>query len=356
LSSKRRNFLVSVLKYSISLAIAALLFKYVYRDLDFKELFGRFKQVNLNFIYLSIFFGLISYWVRAYRWRLIFEPIGYEIRTFNSFISLMVGYFANLLVPRMGEISRCVILKKTDSIDLPSSLGTVVAERVIDMLCLLSVILLGFIIEFDKLNKTLISHITNKLRLAEHNYIFVLLGIILLLVFFVSFIFWYRKNYYKIKHNVFYLKFRSIVRDILDGILAVRKIKKPYLFWFSTVLIWVLYFFMSYFAFFSFPPTENLGIKAGILVLIMGGLGMATPVQGGVGAFHLFVSSVLLLYGVNSADGKFFAFVLHESQFLLVVVVGGISFILSLILSTKKEVDVNKRKDLKDRPVSQRVE
>ena len=99
---------------------------------------------------------------------------------------------------------------------------------------------------------------------------------------------------------------------------------------------------MTYVVFLSFGPTMHLGIKAGILVLILGGLGMATPVQGGVGAFHLFVSSVLLLYGISESNGEFFAFVLHTSQFLLMLVVGGISFIVSLVISKKNLANVNK--------------
>ncbi len=338
MNSRRKIFFISFIKYSFSLVIAIALFWYVYRDLDFNELFLRFKEVNLVYIYISLFLGLISYWLRAYRWSLLFEPVGFQIGSFRSFISLMVGYFANLLVPRMGEVTRCIILKKTDKVDLPVSIGTVVAERVIDMICLLIIIFFGFAIEFDKLKATLFPQVFEKVKVFQHYYLILTVGIVLAIFLLFLFIYLFKKYYYKIHRYSLYIKFRAVVREILDGFLAVRRLKRPYLFWFSTVGIWILYFYMSYVVFFSFEPTADLSIYAGILVLIMGGLGMATPVQAGVGAFHLFVSSVLFLYGVSEDDGKFFAFVLHTSQFLFVVVVGGISFIISLSLS-KNEKD-----------------
>ncbi len=286
-------------------------------------------------------FGMISYVARAYRWALLLEPLGYQVTTFRSFVALMIGYFANLLVPRMGEITRCGILKKTDNVELTSSFGTVVAERTIDLICLFVVIFLGFIIEFKVLSKVLTDNFQDKILLLWNNKLLITLLIVVLLSLAIIGFFLFKKYKYQIYRNPLMLKFRSLIRSLLDGFLSVRKLKTPFLFWISTLVIWVMYFLMTYEVFFAFEPTMHLGVKAGIIILIVGGLGMATPVQGGVGAFHLFVSGALIMYGISESNGEFFAFVLHTSQFLFMIVAGGISFFISLALSNKNKLNGN---------------
>ncbi len=314
------------------MAVAGLIFWWVYKDFDFIEFLQRFSDVNLKFIYLSIVFGIFSYIFRAFRWALLFEALDIRISTFRSLVALMIGYFANLLVPRMGEISRCGVLKKTDNVEFTTSLGTVVAERTIDVFCLFAVILIGLGVEFRILSQALFSNFGEKISsLFDNRILIAVLIVVFLLLSAVGFIL-FRKYRHRFYRNPLLIKFRSLFRSLLDGFLSVRKLKRPLLFWISTLLIWMMYFLMTYVVFFSFEPTQNLGIKAGILVLILGGLGMATPVQGGVGPFHLFVSSVLLLYGISEKNAEFFALILHGSQFVLILVSGGMSFFVSLVL------------------------
>ncbi len=141
----------SILKYSFTLIIALGLLWYVFRDIDLNILFEKFKKANFTFVYISIALSLFSHFLRGYRWTLLLKPINYNVNSFRAFIAVMVGYFANLLLPRMGEITRCAILKKTDNVAIPASLGTVISERILDLILLILLIFSTIIIEFKTL-------------------------------------------------------------------------------------------------------------------------------------------------------------------------------------------------------------
>lgn len=329
------------MQYMVTLGIAAFLLWFVYKDLDFKSMLSRFSEVNYFWVILSMFLATISNYIRAYRWNLMLEPLGYDLKSSRTFLAVLTGYFANLLVPRMGEVSKCGVLKKTDNVTMTNSIGSVVAERVIDVLTLLVIVALTFFLEFDKLSGFMLSYFEGDLdgfdksiaKLIILGAIFAVLAVGLFVLLRV-----FRE---RIKRHPLFIKVRHLIRSLLDGMLSIRKIKHKSLFWLSTIAIWVLYYFMSYVVFFSIPETSHLGFLAGLSVLLMGGIAMATPVQGGIGPYHLLVSGVLILYGVSDADGKFFAFLLHTSQFVLLLVTGGIGFMISMFIP-KRNAYVNR--------------
>ena len=249
----------------------------------------------------------------------------------------MVGYLANLAVPRMGEVSRCGILKKTDNVPMTISIGTVVAERIIDVLSLFFCIFFGFVIEFERLNEFLSGFFTAKVdQLGKYLFdLYLLAGIaavVLLAVFLIL-----RTFQDDIKRNPLFLKIRTFLREMVSGLTSISRIDNKYGFWISTILIWVLYFLMSYVVLFSLESTSSLGLGAGIALLIMGGLGMSAPVQGGIGTFHALVTAALILYGIEEADGQLFAFLLHSSQFVMILVVGSISLVISMVIKNKNK-------------------
>jgi uncharacterized protein (TIRG00374 family) len=137
LNRSSRKLFFDVLKYSATLGIAAFLLWYVYRDLSFNELLQYFDDINYYWLGLSILIALFSHYLRAYRWNLLLEPLGYDhLKSYRTFIAVMVGYFANNLVPRLGEVTRCGILKKNDNVAMTSAFGSVVAERALDLVIL----------------------------------------------------------------------------------------------------------------------------------------------------------------------------------------------------------------------------
>ncbi len=332
--------LVDVIKYLITLGIAAFLIWYVYGDFSFDALLERILQINFFWIILSIFIALLSHYLRAYRWNILLKPLGNEhLTVYRTFLAVLVGYFANNLVPRMGEVTRCGILKKTDNVNMTSSLGSVVAERALDMIILIIVIIFTFFIEFDKLSRFALDNFGDKIpdtnTLVNYTIIAVLSGIVLLFVLFLL----YRYLKSRFHRNPIYIKIRTFIRELIEGFLSIRKIKNKWGFWLSTLGIWVLYYLIPFVVFYAMPTTSNLDIFAGLSVLVMSGIGMSAPVQGGIGVFHILVGRVLILYNVLKDDGEIFALILHSTHFITVMIFGGISFIITVFLKRRNNSD-----------------
>lgn len=331
--------IISASKYVISLFVAITLLYYVFRGWDLGDVVNRFIQVNYSWVLFSVFLSIISHVLRAYRWNLLLAPVGYNnLSTYRTFKAVMIGYLTNLITPRLGEITRCGVLKRTDGVNMSASIGTVVAERIFDFLGLLSLIVLALAIEFDRLSGFFVDFINDKfggLQMTSTK-----LGILLIFGFILAggliTLWWFRE---RIKRKPMYYKIRSFIREMIHGFTSVLRLEKKRWFWLSTIFIWVLYYVMAYVLFFSVESTSHLGLTAGLSVLIMGGLGMSAPVQGGFGTYHLFVGSVLLTYGIAEKDGFFFATLVHTSQTLSVMIFGGISLLLTL--PAKKKFDNN---------------
>lgn len=328
--------ILSILKYSISLAIAVALMYYVFRDWNFSELLVRFGEVNYWWVALSFVLSVFSHVLRAYRWNLLLGPMGYNnLSTYRTFKAVMIGYLANLVAPRLGEITRCGVMKREDNVNMSASIGTVVAERIFDLIMLTILIFTGLILEFDKLSTFFADFFNARAESLALSQSTINLGLVFgfILVVLLSALWWFRE---RVKRKPFYYKLRSFIREMMDGFTSVLRLKNKSGFWISTILIWALYFIMAYVLFFSIDSTSHLGLVAGLSVLIMGGLGMSAPVQGGFGVYHILVGSILLTYGISEKDGYFFATLVHTSQTLMVMIVGGLSLILTLP-SSKKE-------------------
>ncbi len=325
------------IKYTLSLAIAGVLLWYVFRDIDATTLFNKLAEVRYGWVVAAGLLLLFTYGVRAYRWNILLHPLGYRhLTVFRTFVAVAIGYFANLLVPRMGEVSRCGVLKRLEDVPVTTSLGTVVAERIIDLLSLLTITLLLFIVEFDRLSRFITSFASDKMSGIGDNLfaIYTLSGVAVVLLG-VAFLL-ARRWKDQLQQNRLFQKVQSFVREVLRGLTSVRRIENQTGFWVSTFLLWTCYFLMSYVVFFALPETEGLTAWAGVAVLVMGSFGMAAPVQGGFGAFHALVSGILVLYGVVESDGVLFATVIHGLQTITFIVLGVIAFVLTSVLSPRK--------------------
>jgi uncharacterized protein (TIRG00374 family) len=319
--------------------VAVLLFWYLYKDLDFAEMVARFKQVDLTWVYLSIGLSFLSHFVRAYRWNLLLEPLGYDLKSGRTFLAVMVGYLANFIVPRMGEISRCGILQKTDNVPISTGIGSVVTERIIDVLCLLIVIIITLSLEFDMLSEFFLSLISQKTEgLSPNNTIWFVLLFVMIVIGATYFLI--KRNSAKLKQNALFNKVANFLRQLVEGVLSIRKLKKGPQFIASTIFMWILYYLMTYVVIFSLEETAGLSITAGFTMLVLGGIGMATPVQGGIGAFHYLMSAGLLLYGIPENDGIFFALLLHTTNSVAIMILGLISFFISMVIPKRKSGEI----------------
>lgn len=323
--------LFNTLKVLVSLGLALFLFWYLYKD-GFSDTLQRLKEVKYQWVVLSMGFGIISHFLRAYRWKLLLEPTGHYPSLPRTLIALLVGYLVNLAVPRLGEVTRCLVLKKTNQIPVTSSLGTVVSERVLDVLSLLIITGITFLIEFEKLNELFSGLFADKLSGVYSNmeqniwYLIVFVILIIGLWYFI-------KN--KIKKSSWWQKLKTFLKQLWLGFISITRLKKPGAFWLSTIGIWLMYYLMSFVVFYSMEPTAHLGWRAGLALLVMGGLAYSAPVQGGIGAYHLLVSGLLVYYGVTREEGLSFAFLLHSSQMVLIILAGLASSIIVLILGKK---------------------
>lgn len=324
----------NILKYSLSLGIAGLLLWYVFKDVDRAAMFDAFRKADYRWIALSGLLTLVAHWSRAYRWGLLLEPvIGYRPAPFNTTVAVLTGYFANLLVPRMGEVTRCGTMNRLEGVPVNVSFGTVVAERLFDVLVLFICLGATFLIEFDRLSTFLLNFFSSKFNgagFSDNSWILVLAGGCLLGL---AVMVWFFYNKYKevLRQKPFYQRIEKFVAGLLDGLLSIRKLKNPGAFLFHSVLIWVMYYYMSFVLFSAMPQTADLSWRAGLTILIMGALGMAAPVQGGAGAFNILVGAALALYGLSNQDGATLATLMLFTQWFYVVILGAFSFLVVLL-------------------------
>lgn len=309
--------ILKTLKFLSFFLLGVFIFWMVYKDQDFhhiKEILTN--DVNYLWIVLSLVLGLLSHISRTIRWNLMIEPLGRKPKMLNTFLAVMVGYLMNLALPRMGEISRCGVLARYEKISFTKLIGTVVLERLIDVLMLLIMLLivvftqLGQLLEFLRNNP----EINEKLKSVIFSPILIGTVLVFLIVLWIS--------RHKIRQSSLMQKVKDIIIQFIEGFRSIGKMKKKGLFIFHSIFIWVLYYLMTYLVFFSFGFTSHLHPLAGLTVFVLGSFGMVAPVQGGIGAWHFMVIEGLALYGVDKGDGKVFALLAHGTTTVMLIVLG----------------------------------
>lgn len=339
----KSTHLKNVLRFLISFGIAGGIFWYLYGS-NFKETLGRLREVEYTWILLSIVLGIAGHILRAYRWNLLLLPTGYRPALWRTLAALFLGYFANLALPRLGEVTRCLSLKKTNNIPLTISFGTVVSERILDVVILGLIAGISLMVEFEKLNEFFRQLFSSKISSGGNTLLWLAGGIFIFLGI-MALLWWaFGKRMRKLS---WWARFRQILGELGNGLTSIFRVKQQFYFWGSTLLIWIMYFLMSYVVFYSIDATSELGWRAALSLLVMGGLAMSAPVQGGIGAYHYLVSALLIYYGIGKDDGLFFAFILHSSQTVLVIVGGLISLLvvwgIQKKLSAKSPAIVDKK-------------
>ncbi|RAU84204.1 lysylphosphatidylglycerol synthase transmembrane domain-containing protein [Pontibacter arcticus] len=333
--------LLTVLKYSLLLGASAFLMWYALKELDFEKLWAELQSAKYGWVILSLVLGIAAYVSRAYRWQMQIKPTGITPSLLNTYNAMMVGYVANLVLPRMGEVVRCSILKKTDNLPVNTGFGTVIAERFIDMVMLLLITGLTFLVEFNRIRDFFFGLFSDKYSSISQSlnsfyylgavlFALLIVGVILIVVFLN-----------RLRSNRFYKKVVGFVQGMLQGIFSISKIENKFSFWAHTVFVWAMYYGMSQVVFYALPATQSLPLGAGLSVLVAGSLGMAAPVQGGIGVYHLVVQATLLLYGVPKEEAMAYALLAHTSQTLLVVIMGVFSFMISMLQQKKNSAALN---------------
>ncbi|MBU6119876.1 lysylphosphatidylglycerol synthase transmembrane domain-containing protein [Hymenobacter siberiensis] len=343
--------LLTIVKYLLLLSISGALMWYAVRGQDLSRIGHYIATANYFWLTLTLTLSALGYFSRAYRWQMQLNASQTPAPYWAVYHAMMVGYLANLVLPRMGEVIRCSVLRRTSGVPVQVALGTVVTERVIDVLVLLSLITSLLLLDFNTFwNFVTVQVLGGRYEALARNRTPLLIaaiigGVLLLATGYALF-----RNLERLRQNAFFNKGVLFVKGLLAGVFSILKMENKGVFLLHTLFTWGVYYLMDYLAFFCFPETYNLDMKAGLAVLTFGAFGMAAPVAGGIGPFHVMVQGILLVYGVSKEAGIAYALVVHGAQTLLVVLMGGISFV--AVAAADKRSLLTEAEALADEPLT----
>ena len=331
--------LKTILQYLFIFGLTALLIWFSLSGLHIKEgenkwqyLYNTWQSADKAWLLLMAGVFMLGQVIRAERWRMLMAPTGNKVTSYHSFLSLMIGYLVNLVIPRGGEVSRCYNLYKLDKTPVETSFGTVVVERIVDLLCLVILLSISFAVESEKLFAFIstlpiqASGLTGKL---------VIVGVALLVVVLGVFgLYWYSKRNQKLGAFI-----KRTWGGFKQGLAAVFRLERKFLFIAYSAVIWGLYFLMSYCVVMAFEETSVLGISAVLSLFAIGSIAMAAPLPGGAGSYHALVpAGLVFLYAIPQSDAVAFTFVFHAWQTLIMIVAGAIALVVTSWIVKKKSV------------------
>jgi len=291
---------------------------------DIEAIQNSFKTANYWWVGFSLFLGIMSHLSRAYRWQFMLEPLGYKPKFINNVLAVLVAYLVNLIVPRAGEFARATAISKYEHIPFEKAFGTIVSERVADVIMLLSIIALAFFFQTELLSSYFFSG-----EDSGNNYaLYILIGLAVLGLLFFRLV--------KKSKNPLIKKVQSFVYGLIQGIISIFKMKKKWAFIFHTLFIWLMYVLMFYVVTFALPETTHMPFGAIIVGFVVGGLSMALT-NGGLGTYPVFVASALTLYGINENAALAFGWIMWTAQTAMVLLFGGISFLVLPIYNKEEE-------------------
>jgi uncharacterized protein (TIRG00374 family) len=323
-----------IITYLVFVVISILLLYLTFRKTDFQTIVGQIRQADLKYVLFCFLATMVAHLIRAWRWQLLLEPMGYKARLHTGFYAILTGYLANYAIPRGGEVARCGIMQRTDKIPVDKLLGTVVTERIIDVMFMFLILIITCFVEYSTLD-----HFVNFSALFTKYKTIIIIQIVVFLAV-VLFIIYRRKQ---IMRMAFVQKILNILKGFNEGLLSVLKIKKQGLFWLQSAAIWISFYFINWFFMHAMDITAHFGWNIVLVVLTMGTVGFAIPLPGGTGSYHIIIQQTLMLYGLSQDDATSYAFASHSAQLLFVVVTGTISLLLALYDSSANKAPNNQQ-------------
>ena len=310
-----------IIKYILFISVSSVLMYFAFKNQNLAEIVSKLKNIEYGWLVLSMGFGSIAIISRGIRWIYLIKALGYNSSIKNSVNSVAVGYLTNILIPRAGEISRCTSLQQVEKIPFNKLFGTIILERVIDFAILISLILVSFLYKYQEINSFFSEILGSSNESLLKNPILVFLITFSILLYLL-------KN--QIKKLKYYEKIKSLVSGVKEGFISLKNLDHKTQFIMHTILIWLMYLLMTYVCFFAIIETKNLKIFDGVYILVIGGLGMVAPSQGGIGSYHLAVKIGLVGIGIAAQPALLFAFAVHTAQTLMTIIFGIISSLLLL--------------------------
>lgn len=325
-----------ILKFVLFLFFGVGIFWLVYRKQDPQKMWSAFEGVDFFWLGVTVFIMLISHISRSLRWVMLVRPLGKKVSFWNATLATFLGYFANMALPRLGEVTRCAVLGKYEKLSVSKLLGTVVVERAIDVLIFLLCLILAVVLQFDVFANLRERYLASSQSAGSLSYTWIYVSMTLLLICIIV----YYKFRNDLKASKAFLAVKQLLKNVVEGFRAIWKLKNFNLFLLHTIIIWICYYLMMYFGFQVFEFSRQLSAVAALSIFVLGSLGMILPAPGGIGSFHFFVISGLVLYMPTETDAgekaAAFALLIHGVQTIFIMISGVISLILLPIINAKK--------------------
>jgi len=307
-------------KIILPLVFGGFLVWYSISKISINILIGYFKEANYSWIFLGLFFGILSHLSRAYRWKFMLEPLGFKPKFTNSVLAVLVGYLVNLAIPRAGEVSRAVVLTNYEDVPFEKGFGTIVAERIADLIMMLCIILITLFVQFDFIYELLTKNF-NPIKIS--------ISLVILIVGF-----YILSSFVKKATSGFLLKIKTFFAGLKEGVTSIFKMKNKWAFIFHTLFIWVMYVAMFWA---TIPAIEGLNVPLGGILIgfIAGGFSIAAT-NGGIGLYPIAVAGALALFDIPTEPATAFGWIMWTAQTAMIIVFGGLAFLLLPIYNKNK--------------------
>ena len=314
--------LKSYIKILLPISIGIFCIFFSFRNISFTDFTKYFYEINYLWVFVGIFLGALSHISRSYRWKYLIEPLGYKLGFINSVLAVFSAYLINYTIPRAGDIARATMISKYEKIPLDKTLGTIVAERAVDVICILIIIATGLIFEFNRISEKLISLIEN----TEISVVIIYVGVIILILF-VSNRVLRKSKYYKSILNFF--------SGIVEGLTIIFKMEKRVPFILHSIFIWLMYILMFWATSMAFFELHEVAFYQFMISFTLAAISIMLS-NGGIGIYPLAVEESLGWYGVQSTTGLAFGWVSWLSQTMMVIIFGGLSLFILPFINRKK--------------------
>jgi len=320
-----KKSIIKILKIILPLSLGFFLIWYSLSSasaLEREQILDNITSAHPGYVLLSLIFGLLAHLSRAYRWKFLLAPMGYVPRFRNSFMAVMVGYLANFGIPRSGEILRAVTISGYDDIPFEKAFGTIISERVADFVMLMLIIGIVFLLQTEYLLTYFMENDINPLVTIGILFVLLVIGVLIL------------KIIKKAKSGIL-LKVKTFAKGLLEGMRSILEMDKKVAFIFHTVFIWIMYVLMFYILVFTIPETAQMEFGVVMVAFVVGSFAISAT-NGGIGVYPVAIGASLMLFGISKESGEAFGWITWGTQTLLVIIIGGISFLLLPILNGKK--------------------
>lgn len=329
----------SLIQFLILLSIGGLFVWLSLREVapHKEKVINAFKSADYFWVFISLVISLISHFLRAYRWNYLLNPVGHKVGLLNSNCYVLIGYFFNYGVPRMGELSRCTFAARYDKVPFEVGLGTVITERIVDTLIFLVIFVITLFVQFSNLiglaNVYVFDKVRPKLANLSDNPVKLIILVAILIIAIGVFLFFRKRMASMLKG-----KFGSIIQGFTGGIGSIRKLERPFMFVVLSFMIWIGYFYSLYFCFFAIDGTSHLGQSEALTLLLFGAIGVIVS-PGGLGAYQYILTAILVgTYHVDEVSSFALPWLSWGSQFVMLVILGVISLIVLPLVNRNKDV------------------